>query len=180
MDISPEAKDFIDRLLCVDVKRRLGARGAEEVKAHPFLRDIDWANLLTGEVSFVPQTNDPEDTQYFDPRGATQIFDSTLARAADEEVGLARLQSKLGTDNRPDATQPKATQAEPRRTRNRTETEPSSAADDFGAFTFRNLHVLKQANDDMIRKLRSESLLPLQTDSLDRTAATDTPVSSTW
>lgn len=33
-------------------------------------------------------------------------------------------------------------------------------SDDFGTFSFKNLDVLKQANDDVIRKLRSDSVIP--------------------
>jgi len=40
--ISPEAKDFIQRLLDKDFSQRLGANGAEEIKKHPFLQGIDW------------------------------------------------------------------------------------------------------------------------------------------
>lgn len=169
MAISPAARDFIDRLLCPDTKRRLGAKGAEEVKAHAFLRDVDWDNLLTGEVSFVPQTADPEDTQYFDLRGATtQIFSSTVDEAGSSqarEVGI-------------DAGARKRSHGEPtRELRARTDSSTTSTSgnDDFGAFSFRNLHVLKQANDDVVRKLRNESLV-LQTDPATLAQSVDTPV----
>ncbi|KWU46688.1 Pkinase-domain-containing protein, partial [Rhodotorula sp. JG-1b] len=68
IEISPEARDFIDRLLVSDSSRRLGVKGAEEVKSHPFLDGVDWDNLLLQPVDFVPQVNDPESTDYFDPR----------------------------------------------------------------------------------------------------------------
>jgi serine/threonine-protein kinase RIM15 len=45
-----------------------------EVKAHPFLADMDWANWSKSEASFVPSVIDPESTDYFDPCGATQVF----------------------------------------------------------------------------------------------------------
>ncbi|KNZ52009.1 AGC protein kinase [Puccinia sorghi] len=35
--------EFMNRLMCMDPKSRLGAQGAAEVKAHLFLADIDWA-----------------------------------------------------------------------------------------------------------------------------------------
>ncbi|KAI9504614.1 kinase-like domain-containing protein, partial [Coemansia spiralis] len=67
-DISPEARDFITRLLCRDPKRRLGYNGAEEVKAHPMFKSIDWATILETQAAFVPQVENIEDTDYFDSR----------------------------------------------------------------------------------------------------------------
>lgn len=40
--LSTEVKDLIARTLDRDISRRLGARGAEEVKAHAWFRGIDW------------------------------------------------------------------------------------------------------------------------------------------
>lgn len=40
--ITPEAKDFICQLLNKDFMNRLGAQGADDVKAHPFLAGVDW------------------------------------------------------------------------------------------------------------------------------------------
>lgn len=34
--------------------RRLGARGADEVRQHPFFRGIDWANLHQSSAAHVP------------------------------------------------------------------------------------------------------------------------------
>ncbi|KAJ2402253.1 rim15, signal transduction response regulator, partial [Coemansia sp. RSA 2559] len=69
--ISPEARDFITKLLCRDPKRRLGYNGTDEVKAHPMFRGIDWDTILETQASFVPNVENIEDTDYFDPRGAT-------------------------------------------------------------------------------------------------------------
>ncbi|KAJ2824867.1 rim15, signal transduction response regulator, partial [Coemansia sp. 'formosensis'] len=65
-DISPDARDFITRLLCRDPKKRLGYNGAAEVKAHPIFAGIDWDTLLETQPAFVPQVDDVEDTDYFD------------------------------------------------------------------------------------------------------------------
>ncbi|KAJ2031277.1 rim15, signal transduction response regulator [Coemansia sp. S610] len=70
-DISPEARDFITRLLCRDPKKRLGYNGAAEVKAHPIFAGINWDTLLETQPGFVPGFVDAEDTQLFDSRGAT-------------------------------------------------------------------------------------------------------------
>ncbi|KAI8603042.1 hypothetical protein EDD21DRAFT_51443 [Dissophora ornata] len=70
LDISPEAHDFMERLLCTDPELRLGFNGADEVKDHPFFKDINWDTLLSERPAFVPAPADIEDTDYFDVRGA--------------------------------------------------------------------------------------------------------------
>ncbi|GAA5827005.1 hypothetical protein JCM11251_002203 [Rhodosporidiobolus azoricus] len=168
IDISPEAHDFMDRLLCSDPSKRLGTKGATEVKAHPFLADIDWDNLLKQPVDFVPKVADPESTDYFDPRGATQQeFKEEEASSGGEGEDPA-VASDPAVSNDPAVQQaqapptPAAAVGSPAGTktrRDRAETAPSPH-DDFGTFNFRNLTVLKQANDDVIRKLKDEQLLP--------------------
>jgi len=44
--VSPIAKDIILRLLNRNPKKRLGTiSGAEEIKKHPFFKNIDWVKL---------------------------------------------------------------------------------------------------------------------------------------
>jgi serine/threonine-protein kinase RIM15 len=45
----PEARDLMERLMCTDPLRRLGANGASEVKCHPFFTEIDWNTIATIE-----------------------------------------------------------------------------------------------------------------------------------
>lgn len=72
LPISSSAKDLIDKLLCVDQDKRLGANGVEEIKSHPFFIGIaNWDTLMDEEASFIPATDNPESTDYFDQRGAT-------------------------------------------------------------------------------------------------------------
>lgn len=148
---SPEARDFVDRLLCPDPTRRLGAKGAEEVKRHDFLRGIDWTKLRESEGNFVPQITDPESTDYFDDRGAaSQVFqeEPIEAEVSADPTGRTTLTS---TGPALDDTATAGGSVE-------------TPADDFGTFNFKNLDVLKQANDDVIRKLRSDSVIPPGTD----------------
>lgn len=44
--VPPAAKDLLIKLLDRDPEQRLGARGAAEIKAHPFFHSIDWRKLL--------------------------------------------------------------------------------------------------------------------------------------
>lgn len=66
-EISDEAKDFVERLLELDPSKRLGARGIDEIKNHPFFKGIEWDTLLQQpmENSFVPKTEDERDTTYY-------------------------------------------------------------------------------------------------------------------
>ncbi|KAF0701212.1 Aste57867_8286 [Aphanomyces stellatus] len=49
---TPEAKDLVTKLLDKDASTRLGsgATGAEEIKAHEFFKEVDWAGLLNQTV----------------------------------------------------------------------------------------------------------------------------------
>ncbi|CAJ1975780.1 unnamed protein product [Sphenostylis stenocarpa] len=62
--LTPEAKDLICRLLC-GVSHRLGTRGAEEIKAHPWFKDVAWDRLYEMEAAFKPQVFGELDTQNF-------------------------------------------------------------------------------------------------------------------
>ena len=63
--LSPEAKDLIGRLLC-NVNHRLGSKGANEIKAHPFFNGVEWDKLYQIEAAFIPEVNDELDTQNFE------------------------------------------------------------------------------------------------------------------
>ena len=153
VEISPEAKDFIQRLLTLDAAQRLGANGVEEVKEHPFFAGIDWDAVTTTEAAFIPQVTDPESTDYFDPRGAVlQLFHDDNDQAA-SAAGSVTDSPQLPHD----ATLHSA--AAPVPITGRDSVSPND--DDFGSFSFKNLPVLKQANDDVIRKLRTDQLQPI-------------------
>lgn len=67
-DMSYEAKDLIDKLLTEDPNQRLGAKGAAEVKGHPFFKDISWDTLARQKAAFVPSPESMDDTSYFTSR----------------------------------------------------------------------------------------------------------------
>jgi serine/threonine-protein kinase RIM15 len=152
IEFSDEARDFMRALMTLDPAERLGSNGTEEVKAHPFFEGIEWDKVTVTEAAFIPQVTDPESTDYFDPRGAIpQLFqddDDQIAigqPSADSPVsGSAMLPASLPVPiaNSKDIASP-----------------PSS--DDFGSFSFKNLPILKQANDDVIRKLKTDQMAPI-------------------
>ncbi|EED84670.1 protein kinase response regulator receiver domain-containing protein [Postia placenta Mad-698-R] len=148
IEMSNEAKDFIKRLLTLDPSDRLGANGADEVKTHPFFAGIDWDKVTMTEAAFIPQVTDPESTDYFDPRGAVlQLFH-------DNEQPQTTDSPPIGVD-----TINPAVASAPPALANDHAASPSD--DDFGSFSFKNLPVLKQANDDMIRKMKTDQMAPL-------------------
>ncbi|KAK2995603.1 hypothetical protein RJ640_020239 [Escallonia rubra] len=63
--VSDEAKDLICRLLC-DVDTRLGTRGVEELKAHPWFRCVKWDMLYETEAAYKPTVTGDLDTQNFE------------------------------------------------------------------------------------------------------------------
>lgn len=155
MTISPEARDFMERLMTLDPEKRLGYNGAEEVKKHPFFASINWETLLTESPSFVPQPADMEDTDYFDPRGATmdtgdgtEILDESSKAQVERAKAIIREQNP---ENIPPVTDKKEN------------AEKSSDGDesnntDFGTFMYKNIPVLEKANEDVIRKIRSDTI----------------------
>mmetsp|Transcript_28012 Transcript_28012/g.78346 ORF Transcript_28012/g.78346 Transcript_28012/m.78346 type:complete len:647 (+) Transcript_28012:89-2029(+) len=73
---SDEARDILKRLLERDPEKRLGSsrEGAEEIKRHPFFRDIDWDALYHRKVvpEFKPHLACATDTKYFDEEFTSQ------------------------------------------------------------------------------------------------------------
>lgn len=73
--MDPTAVDIITGLLQREPSERLGAEGAQEIKAHPFFKDIDWKRLLAKKYSapFKPRVLDPTDTSNFDRDYTSQV-----------------------------------------------------------------------------------------------------------
>ncbi|KAJ7547581.1 hypothetical protein O6H91_08G093200 [Diphasiastrum complanatum] len=63
--LSKEAKDLISRLLC-DVEHRLGTKGANQIKVHPWFKGINWNRLYEMEAAFKPEVTNELDTQNFE------------------------------------------------------------------------------------------------------------------
>ncbi|KAI7116999.1 hypothetical protein KC324_g18920, partial [Hortaea werneckii] len=175
-DVSEEAKDLMNRLMCLDPAERLGSNkddkfpnGGEEIKAHPWFAEVSWDTLRDDEASFIPQSENPEDTEYFDARGAT--MQSFAAEFQDEQSSpshtpsadypdrphdaLSRIRSQVNAVRR--NLMPLHIPPHVRDGRSRRLSEPV-VADDFGSFQFKNLPVLEKANKDVIQKLRADAI----------------------
>lgn len=65
--LTPEASDLIIKL-CRGPEDRLGKNGADEIKAHPFFKTIDFSSDLRRQSAFyIPKIAHPTDTSNFDP-----------------------------------------------------------------------------------------------------------------
>lgn len=176
-EVSPEAKDLINRLLCLNPNDRLGfngtknfASGGEEIRNHVWFQGTNWEKLLEDEAQFVPQPENLEDTEYFDTRGATlqsfaeemedQMSPPVSAPAADypdrPHDALSRVRSQVNSNSMKRGLMPLHIPLHIRDSKSRRLSEPT-ANDDFGSFAYKNLPVLDKANKDVIQKLRAEA-----------------------
>ena len=174
--ISDEAKDLMKQLMTINPKERLGANmlekfssGGEEIRKHAWFNDLNWGSLLEDAPQFVPAPEHPEDTEYFDARGATlqafaeeledQASSPNLTPGADytdrPHDALSRVRNQVNSLKR--GLMPLHIPAHVRDSRSRRLSEPV-ANDDFGNFAFKNLPVLEKANKDVIQKLRAEAM----------------------
>lgn len=69
--LSDDAMDLINRLLEPDPALRIGWEG---IKAHPFMKEVEWDTLLDSIPPFVPTLEGPNDTSYFNNRKLVDIF----------------------------------------------------------------------------------------------------------
>ncbi|KAK3713510.1 rim15, signal transduction response regulator [Vermiconidia calcicola] len=174
--VSDDAKDLMNKLMCLDPDERLGsnrdgkyADGGEEIKAHPWFAEINWDTLREDEASFIPASENPEDTEYFDARGAS--MQNFAAEFEDQQSSpaptpgaeypdrphdaLSRVRSQVNAVKR--NLMPLHIPPHVRDGRSRRLSEPV-VADDFGNFQFKNLPVLEKANKDVIQKLRADAM----------------------
>lgn len=65
MDLSYPVIDLISKLL-TDPEKRLGRKGAEDIKAHQWFRNVDWKRVKDVQPPFKPDLISKIDTKYFD------------------------------------------------------------------------------------------------------------------
>lgn len=140
----PEARDLITKLLVEDPDKRLGSELAEEIKQHPYFRNINWDTLFEEPGPFVPHVDDPELTDFFDPRGAEMILFPMDGLNSQEPELFEPVLNQLG-----------ALAFQQGRTRRGLRLADSL---EFGLFYFRNLAVLEKANKDAINRLKNEHM----------------------
>lgn len=179
--VSAEAKDIMEKLMCSDPRQRLGSNagerysgGGDEIRHHPWFEGTRWESLYAEEAQFVPAPEHPEDTEYFDARGATlQSFaeeTEDLASSPANTPGTPGMDGFVGPQEALSKARSQANSvkrgllplhipAHVRDGRFRRLSEPMQA-DDFGNFAFKNLPVLEKANKDVLQKLRAGTMQP--------------------
>lgn len=89
-NFSPLAKDLILKFL-TDAPQRIGTNGgAQEIKAHPFFRGLDWNSVRTIRAPIIPSLSGPSDTSNFNvdhlsDSDSDSDVDSETTDADDEE-----------------------------------------------------------------------------------------------
>ena len=80
-NMNKEDIDLISKLLTVNPKQRLGygPNDAEDIKAHPYFKDVDWNKYLKKEITppFVPKLKNDQDLRYFDKAFTDEAVNST-------------------------------------------------------------------------------------------------------
>ena len=87
--ISNTAKDLITKLL-TNSSTRLGKKGADEIKAHPFFHGINWKKIRDIKPPFIPKLKNDYDTSYFEQYQPQESFypdPNTIRRKDPEFIG---------------------------------------------------------------------------------------------
>ncbi|XP_050375696.1 probable serine/threonine protein kinase IREH1 [Argentina anserina] len=146
-ELSPEAADLIDQLLTEDPNQRLGARGASEVKQHPFFKDINWDTLARQKAAFVPSSDSAMDTSYFTSRYSWNPSDEHVYPASnlDDSSDADSLSGSSSLSNRHDEVVDECGGL--------AEFESGSSINySFSNFSFKNLSQLASINYDLLSK----------------------------
>lgn len=83
--LSPESEDLIRRLL-TSAEHRLGRVGADEIKAHPFFRGVDWNSIREFSAPFIPKLSSITDTSYFPIEDLEQLPENPAMAKAQQEL----------------------------------------------------------------------------------------------
>ena len=65
-DISSTSIDFLNKIFTIDPKKRLGSKGTDEVRNHPFFEGIDFEEIYNKKIKppFMPRITKKEETRY--------------------------------------------------------------------------------------------------------------------
>ncbi|KAJ7565559.1 hypothetical protein O6H91_02G065300 [Diphasiastrum complanatum] len=151
-DLSYEAQDLIDRLLAEDPDQRLGAKGATEVKAHLFFKDIKWETLARQKAAFIPSPDTAHDTSYFTSRHRWSSTDGRVdaeQEFPDSSDYASSSSSRTSLSSRPE---------EGDEYKDLADFESTPAAKyTFNNFSFKNLSQLASINYDLLLQSSKDS-----------------------
>jgi serine/threonine protein kinase len=102
-DVSREARDLIQKLLCGKEERiakernKDGKENTKPIMDHPFFKGLNWADLHNAPPPFVPQLQNPTDTSYFDELSEHSSSASSSAHVVtnEEDKKLLDLRKEL-------------------------------------------------------------------------------------
>ncbi|VEU22591.1 DEKNAAC103351 [Brettanomyces naardenensis] len=174
---SDSARDLITRLLIKDPKKRLGAGGSQEIMGHPYFDGLNWDTLFEEEASFVPDTENPESTEYFDRRGASMLSledenEADESKVSVTTVGDYMVRKGSVCSEKERSNSGSSAVSSPRqgflklsgqhvitkRERRSSRLNEPPTTSEFGSFQFRNLAMFEKQNKDAINRLKSEHL----------------------
>ncbi|XP_077134217.1 microtubule-associated serine/threonine-protein kinase 4-like [Ranitomeya variabilis] len=97
----PDVQNLITQLLRKNPVDRLGTGGAFEIKDHPFLRDLDFDNLLSQKPLYLPQLELDVDTSLFiNHSNMKQHLDSEDEKGTSEDNELVDFQNFTSSSER--------------------------------------------------------------------------------
>lgn len=100
-DFDPDARDLIQKLLCVDKDKRLGANvqtGTKDVRAHPFFKDVNWnwidKRLVKPPIQ--PEIKSSEDLDYWKDAQNDFLSDAEEIAEMEKAGGFAKVPDGAG------------------------------------------------------------------------------------
>ncbi|KAJ8902485.1 hypothetical protein NDN08_006889 [Rhodosorus marinus] len=73
-EVDEDGLDLIKGFLDPNPATRLGSKGAEEIRSHPFFAGVDWSKVLEQTPIFIPENSTFENTSYFDTGKRPSMF----------------------------------------------------------------------------------------------------------
>lgn len=103
-DMSDEASNFLTGLLTRDPNLRLGNRGTDEIRHHPFFRSIDWTKLMRKQLQapFKPSVENMYDTTNFDDEFTSEQPVESVAAEEDSQISKTMQEQFKGFTYNPD------------------------------------------------------------------------------
>lgn len=86
-NLSMEADSLIRKLVTYP-EQRLGIRGVDEIKKHPFFRNFDWLKIKEMKAPFIPEIENDWDTKYFDKFTEQEPFYPPEKKKKNRKVSL--------------------------------------------------------------------------------------------
>eukprot|EP01122_Echinamoeba_exundans_P007481 TRINITY_DN2320_c0_g2_i1.p1 TRINITY_DN2320_c0_g2~~TRINITY_DN2320_c0_g2_i1.p1 ORF type:complete len:1456 (-),score=210.98 TRINITY_DN2320_c0_g2_i1:2734-7101(-) len=176
LDISYDAKNFVESLLVTDPSRRLGAKGVDEIKSHPFFAGVSWDTLLSQPMDvFIPNPENRKDTSYHWDRRS--IYGSMGSADFQQAFGTSAPAAPNTDRTGPSASQPMSISGGVSRAGGSAQPESLDGADDpnFLNFSFTNLPYLQEMNKHLIKQYTAKDESDSEQEDSGTGSATNSP-----